>query len=86
MPYLIRNTNTGKNQLVWNRRDVKQYDKLPHYTFVGECDRLGNLVNGPDAAPNVNDKKDVWVEHASTLGIDTDGMTKDQVIAAINNA
>lgn len=80
MPYLVRNTNTGKPQLVWNRRDVKRYERLPHYIVEGECDRLGRLT---DDRPAVNDRKAAWVDYAVAQGADRDdaeALTKDDLV------
>lgn len=41
---------------------------------------------GGSETPNRSDTKAVWVDHAEAQGIDTDGMTKDEVIDAVESA
>lgn len=41
-------------------------------------------VDDDQARPATSATKDVWVDHASALGIDTDGLTKDQLIDAVD--
>lgn len=41
---------------------------------------------GDDQAPSPDDRKATWVEYAEDHGIDTDGLTKSQIISAVEGS
>ena len=70
--HLVKNVNTGKTKIVYSVRDLKLYDRLAHYTVVGECDRHGVPLEQDDPKPSTADRKKVWVEYAIAQGMDPD--------------
>lgn len=57
-----------------------------HTSTQADIDATPAEKAGGGEAPNRSDTKDVWINHAESQGIDTDGMTKDEVIAAVETA
>lgn len=55
---------------------------VPDRSIPGYQARGWNVAGQTDDPPAKSDVKAVWVDYASSRGIDTDGMTKDQIIAA----
>lgn len=71
MTVRYRNTDTG---------DINNYGQpMPRLEQSEKWVR----VDSEEARPNVSDPKDVWVTYAQAKGVDTEGLTKDELIDAV---
>ncbi len=73
----VRHTGSGK---IKHAQDWE----VDSYLAAG-WERADSDASG-DGEPNQSDTKAEWVAYAESQGIDTDGMTKDEVIDAVEGA
>lgn len=73
------------NRTVLHALPEDQPDSLSegHKSTQADLDATPAEKAGGSEAPNVSDNKAVWVDYAESQGIDTDGMTKDEIIDAV---
>lgn len=77
MPTTIRHTDSGKIKYAQDWEVVS-------YLAVG-WERADD-VPSDDGKPNQSDTKSAWSAYAETLGIDVYGMTKTEIIDAVEGA
>lgn len=54
------------------------------YASTRPEDQTANSPAGPVSMPNVSDLKEAWESYATSRGVDTDGMTKEEIIDAVS--
>lgn len=75
-----RNLHTG--QVIERDEPMERYERSQRWETIGQPDATDaspNVTGGPQR-PAESDRKSEWVEYAGSLGIDTDGFTKDELI------
>lgn len=76
------------NRTVLHALPEDQPDRLSegHTSTQADLDATPAEKAGGSDVPTQSDTKAVWVDYAEARGVDTDGLTKDEIIAAVEGS
>lgn len=65
-------------------RNVDTEDVLTYSQPQRRLERSDSYVRVEDDRPAQSASKDEWAEHAEAVGVDVEGLTKDEIIDAVS--